>query len=175
MLYSFCETFPAALQSLCGLPVSAIYPSGFPWGGWKSLLSLRLHSLLNSLSLYLLQGQKQQKQPGKYCNLQETQYSASLGLMECHRKYLLVTVWQKSMEVLKYSEIGLVKSHQIHCWHRWSFRLLYISHIALCFHCICHGRVSIMLSLLCSLHWAQSFHLIAGNISDDLIFFHLVN
>lgn len=95
ILYSFRETFPAALHCTapCDLPVSASHPSAFPGGGWKSLLSVGLLSLLNSLSLYLLQGQKQQKQPGKDCNLQETQYSASLGLMEFHGKHLLVTIY----------------------------------------------------------------------------------
>lgn len=72
--------------------LSASHLSGFSRGGWKSLLSLGLHSLLNSLSLYLWQGQKQQKQPEKDCNLQETQCSASLGLMEFHGKHLPVTV-----------------------------------------------------------------------------------
>lgn len=98
-------------QSLCDLPVSSSHLSGFPRGGWKSLLSLRLHSLLNSLSLYLLQGQKQQKQLAKDWNLQGTQYSASLGLMEFHGKHLPLTVYTsgknawKCMEALKYPEI----------------------------------------------------------------------
>lgn len=81
MLYSICETFPSSLQSLCDLPTSGSHLSGFPRDR-KFLLFLRLHSLFNSLTLYLLQGQKQQQQPGKDSNLQGTQYSSSLGLMK---------------------------------------------------------------------------------------------
>lgn len=131
--------------------LSASHLSGFSRGGWKSLLSLGLHSLLNSLSLYLWQGQKQQKQPEKDCNLQETQCSASLGLIEFHGKHLPVTVCMSGKNAWEHWNIlrfvTNLKNHTKKITPKKSHQ---ISHIALCLQCICHGRVSVMLNLPCS-------------------------
>lgn len=144
MLYSLCETFPAALQSLCDLPVSDSHLSHFPRGGWIYLLSLRLYSLLNSLTLYLLQGQKQQQQPGKGSNFQGTQYSASLGLMKRGSteatSFLPQSTSCRNVQ-RRWNILSLVKSHQIPCWYRRSFKLLYISHVVLCLQWSWHSRV----------------------------------
>lgn len=161
-------------QSLCDLPVSSSHLSGFPRGGWKSLLSLRLHSLLNSLSLYLLQGQKQQKQLAKDWNLQGTQYSASLGLMEFHGNISLS------------QSTHLAKMHG-NAWKHWNILRLVVKitpNPLLILQVIVHQSHCLVFAVHLPwqdfidaepplLHWAQSLHLIAGEHLKW--FFHLPN
>lgn len=105
MLYSSSETFLSALRSFCDLLESENHLSDFPREGWKSLFSPRLHSLLNLLTHNLLQGQKQQQQPGKDSNSQlSIQWDKWKGdpqkLHPWHGQHVL----QRNAMALKYSE-----------------------------------------------------------------------
>lgn len=124
MLYSSSEAFLSALRSLCDLPESENHLFGFPGEGWKSLFSPRLHSLLNLMTHILLQGQKQQQQPGKDSNSQlSIQWDKWKGVPQKPHPWHGQHVLQRYAIYWNMLKAILVISGQILCWHKASFTL----------------------------------------------------